>query len=204
MGDSDSLHGSAPDSHRTALLLIDVINPLDFPEADQLLEFALPAARRIAALTKRARQAGVPVVYVNDNFGRWRSDFRQVVEACEEEGCKGRPLAQLLRPQEEDYFVLKPKHSGFFSSTLELLLAKLRARQVVLTGFAGNICVLFTANDAYMRDLQLFVPEDCCASNTRHDNTHALGQMRTLLKAETAHSQALRFTEHGVEVEGAQ
>ena len=200
--DSDDLHGSAPDSHRTALLLIDVINPLDFPEADQLLQSALPAARRIAALTARARAAGLPVVYVNDNFGRWRSDFRQVVEACEQEDCKGRPIAQLLRPQDEDYFVLKPKHSGFFSSTLELLLAKLRARQVVLTGFAGNICVLFTANDAYMRDLELVVPRDCCASNTAHDNEHALTQMRTLLKAETAPSQALRFTGEGVEVEG--
>nr|AYM52790.1 isochorismatase [Simulacricoccus ruber] len=125
---SDDLHGSAPDSHRTALLLIDVINPFDFPEADQLLELALPAARRIAALTGRARQ-------------------------------------------------------------------------VVLTGLAGNICVLFTANDAYMRDLELFVPEDCCASNTRHDNEHALRQMGTLLKAQTAPSGTLRFTKDGVRVD---
>lgn len=193
------LHGSAPDSHPAALLLIDVINPFDFPEAEQLLAFARPAAERIAALAARAREAGVPVVYVNDNFGRWRSDFRQVVEACEAEDSKGRDVARLLRPGEQDYFVLKPKHTGFYASALELLLHKLRTRQVVLTGFAGNICVLFTANDAYMRDLQLFVPEDCCASNTAHDNAHALAQMRTLLKAETARSEALAFSAEGVQ-----
>jgi len=197
-----TLHGSAPDSHPAALLLIDVINPFDFPEAEQLLAAARPAAERIAALAARAREAGVPVVYVNDNFGRWRSDFKKVVEACEAEDSKGRDIARLLRPEAEDYFVLKPKHSGFFASALQLLLAKLRSRQLVLTGFAGNICVLFTANDAYMRDLQLFVPEDCCASNEAHDNEHALRQMRVLLKAETAPSQALTFSAEGVERRG--
>jgi nicotinamidase-related amidase len=193
------LHGSAPDSHPAALLLIDVINPFDFPEAEQLLASALPASERIAALAARAREAGVPVVYVNDNFGRWRSDFRQVVEACEAEGSRGREVVRRLRPQEQDYFVLKPKHTGFYASALELLLRKLRTRQLVLTGFAGNICVLFTANDAYMRDLQLFVPEDCCASNTAHDNAHALAQMRTLLKAETAPAGQLAFSAEGVQ-----
>jgi nicotinamidase-related amidase len=197
------LHGSAPDNHPAALLLIDVINPFDFPEAEQLLAAARPAAERIARLADRAREAGVPVVYVNDNFGRWRSDFRQVVEACEAEGAKGRDIARLLRPHEQDYFVLKPKHTGFYASALELLLRKLRTRQVVLTGFAGNICVLFTANDAYMRDLQLFVPGDCCASNTEHDNAHALGQMRLLLKAETAPSAELTFSAEGVRRRGA-
>lgn len=192
------LHGSAPDTHPVALLLIDVINAMDFPEAEELMKTALPAARRIAALRDAARAAKVPVVYVNDNFGRWRSDFRQVVEACGAEDSRGRPIVELLRPKPDDYFVLKPKHTGFFASALELLLRKLGARQLILTGFAGNICVLFTANDAYMRDFTLFVPEDCCASNTEHDNEHALRQMRLLLKADTTPSKALRFERDGV------
>src|SRR4030088_2901965 len=107
---NEDLHGSAPDKADVALLLIDVINDLDFPEGEQLLRHALPMARRIAALKERARGADIPVIYVNDNFGRWRSDFNAQVEHCLQDGVRGRPLAELLRPGEDDYFVLKPKH----------------------------------------------------------------------------------------------
>ncbi len=86
-------------------------------------------------------------------------------------------LVERLKPDEEDYFVLKPKHSGFFSTTLEILLNHLKTNTVVLTGIAGNICVLFTANDAYMRDFQLVVPSDCVASNSDTENQHALNEM---------------------------
>ena len=178
------LHGNAPDKAEVALLLIDVINDLEFPEGDRLLQFALPMARNIAALKERARQARVPVIYVNDNFGRWRSDFHAQVEHCLHEGVRGQPVVELLRPAAEDYFVLKPKHSGFFSTTLDTLLEYLEVRALILTGIAANICVLFTANDAYMRDFQLAVPPDCVASNTAEENAHALGQMHTLLKAD--------------------
>lgn len=193
------LHGSAPDTHPVALLLIDVINPMDFPEADRLLPSATAAAKRIAVLKQGAREAGVPVIYVNDNFGKWRSDFRQVYEEAASEKSRGRGIAEQLEPEADDYFVLKPKHSGFFSTTLELLLHKLGTRELVLTGFATDICVLFTANDAYMRDLKLVVPEDCCAAEAEHAQTHTLEVLRTLLKAETAPSGQLRFTASGVE-----
>jgi nicotinamidase-related amidase len=179
------LHGNAPDKCSVALLLIDVINDLDFPEAHELLEHALPMARRLAALKKRAKAAGVPAIYANDNFGRWRSDFRAQVEHCLRPGSNGRPLAELLHPEDDDYFVLKPKHSGFFSTTLDILLRYLQVRTVILTGIAGNICVLFTAHDAYLRDLRLLVPEDCVASNTAEDNRQALAQIRTVLKGDT-------------------
>ena len=187
------LHGSAPDKSSVALLLIDVINDLEFPEGDQLLRHAIPMAHRIAALKRRARQEGVPVLYVNDNFGRWRSDFKAQVDHCLKDGVRGQPVAELLRPDEDDYFVLKPKHSGFFSTTLDTLLEYLGVRAVVLTGIAANICVLFTANDAYMRDLHLAVPSDCVASNTEEENRYALDQMRTVLKADTGPSTELTF-----------
>src|SRR4051812_45027703 len=95
---NDDLHGNAPDKANVAVILIDVINDLDFPEGEQLFQFALPMAQRIAALKKAAKQAGAAVIYVNDNFGRWRSDFHSQVEHCLEAGCRGRPLAELLRP----------------------------------------------------------------------------------------------------------
>ncbi|HEU4771583.1 MAG TPA: isochorismatase family cysteine hydrolase [Candidatus Udaeobacter sp.] len=179
---SHDLHGSAPDKSAAALLLIDVINAFDFPDAEQLLQLAVPAARNISALKRRANKAGIPSIYVNDNFGRWRSDFKRTVEHCRES--RGKEFVELLLPDKDDYFVLKPKNSGFYSTTLDLLLIHLGAKNLILTGIQGNNCVLFTANDAYVRDYKLFVPADCTASNTEQENEHALAQMENVLKAD--------------------
>ncbi|MFP5212388.1 MAG: cysteine hydrolase family protein [Acidobacteriota bacterium] len=181
---SEDLHGSAPDSAPVALLLIDVINDLEFEGGDKLLEQALPMAERVAALKKRAKVAGIPVVYVNDNYGRWRSDFKRLVNHCLNEPVRGKKLAELLRPDEDDYFVLKPKHSGFFSTTLHTLLDYLRVRTLILAGLTGNTCVLFTAHDAYMREFHLIVPPDCVASIDPDQNRYALDLIETVMKAE--------------------
>src|SRR3954470_19389936 len=133
---NEDLHGNAPDKSDVALVLIDVINDLEFEEGEQLLANALPMARQIAKLKERAKASGIPVIYVNDNFGRWRSDFNAQVEHCLGDGVRGRPLMELLRPQRDDYFVLKPKHSGFFSTTLDTLLEYLQVKAVILTGIA--------------------------------------------------------------------
>jgi nicotinamidase-related amidase len=185
------LHGSAPDHSATVLLLIDVINDLEFEGGEALLAQALPMADRLAALKQRLRQAGVPAVYVNDNFGRWRSDFRTLLEHCRRDGVRGRPLVERLLPQPDDYFVLKPKHSGFFSTTLDTLLEYLRARTVILTGLTADNCVLFTASDAYLRDFHLVVPPDCVASIEPAHTRQALEHMRRVLKAEVTPSTAL-------------
>jgi nicotinamidase-related amidase len=181
----------APDTCPAALLLIDVINDLDSPEGEQLLRFAVPMAEKIAALKRRARRAGIPCVYVNDNFGRWRSDFRATVEHCRREGSRGRAMVELLAPAADDYFVLKPKHSGFFQTTLDTLLRHLGARTLILTGVCSNICVFLTAADAHMRDYRLCVPTDCVASCTGTDNGHALDQMRRVFKADVRLSAEL-------------
>ena len=171
----------------TALLLIDVINDLAFHGSASLVAQAEPMAIRLAAA------AGVPAIYINDNFGQWRSDFRQTVAHCTSRRAPGRRVSKRLRPTPRDYFVLKPKHSGFFDTTLDTLLETLRIRRVIVTGIAGNICVLFTANDAYMRDLKLFAPADCIVSNTAADNDHALRQIKTVLKGNLAASTRLTF-----------
>lgn len=188
---NEDLHGSVPENSPVALLLIDVINDMEFEGAEALVEQAVPMARRIAELKRRAKQAGIPAIYVNDNFGRWQSDFRRVVEHCLEDGVRGEEVARILQPEDDDYFVLKPKHSAFYATTLDTLLTYLGARTVILTGVAGNICILFSANDAYMRDLNLFVPADCVASNMAEENQHALEQMRKVLKADITMSHRL-------------
>jgi len=184
-------HGAAPERSSTVLLLVDVINDFDFPRGRDLLRFAVPAARRIVALKKRLRARGIPAIYVNDNFGRWQSDFKKQVEKCVSEESLGAPVARLLIPGENDYFVLKPKHSAFFSTSLGVLLDYLGAKKLIITGFAGDICVLFTANDAYMRDYELIVPSDCVASETSAANRNACQQMKRFLRADVRPSRRL-------------
>jgi len=190
---SSDLHGSAPDKCAVALLLIDWINDLEFDSAEKLFPVAFAAARATASLRRRAKQAGVPVIYCNDNFGKWRSDFRTLLEHCLNDDVRGRPIAELLAPDEHDYFVLKPKHSGFHSTSLDVLLAHLGASTLILTGIAGNFCVLFTAQDAYMRDFKLVVPRDCTASEEESDNRHALEHMAKVCKADTGPSAGIDF-----------
>jgi len=175
----------------TALLLIDVINDLAFEGSAALVAQAEPMATRLAHLKRRTSAAGVPAIFINDNFGQWRSDFRKTVAHCTSRSSPGRRVSQRLRPTSRDYFVLKPKHSGFFDTTLDTLLETLRIRRLIVTGIAGNICVLFTANDAYMRDFKIFAPADCIVSNTAAENDHALRQIETVLKGNIAASTRL-------------
>jgi nicotinamidase-related amidase len=188
---NDDLHGSVPDKGRVALLLIDLINDFEYPGGAELFAQTMSAAERILALKLRARRAGIPVIYVNDNFGKWRSDFRKLITHCLEDDVRGEPLAKLLKPDEEEYFVLKPKHSAFFSTTLDLLLQYLKANTLILTGISGDMCVLFTASDAYMRDFHLVVPSDCVASIEPEANRLALEQMRRLFQADIRPSTEL-------------
>lgn len=192
---STDLHGNAPDKSPVALLLIDVINDLNFEGSEALLEYALPMAERIAKLKQRARAANVPVVYVNDNFGQWRSNFAATVEHCLKDGVPGEPIVRLLAPDEQDYFVLKPKHSGFYTTSLDLLLNHVGAKTLILTGMAGDICILFTAGDAYLRDYKLVIPQDCVASNTAEENEAALKLMAKVVKADIRPSDEIDFEE---------
>ncbi|HEV7839534.1 MAG TPA: isochorismatase family cysteine hydrolase [Gemmatimonadaceae bacterium] len=189
------LHGNVPDQCSVALILIDVINDMEFESGESLLRNALPAAKKLSQLARRARNAGVPVIYVNDNFGKWRSDFRQQLGHVLEDGVRGEPVAQLLRPNEDDYFVLKAKHSGFYHTQLDLLIDYLQVRTLVLAGFTTDICVLFTASDAYMRDLDIIVPPDCSAAASMKHHESALDHMSRVLKVKTPQSEEIDFTE---------
>lgn len=172
-----------------ALLIIDVINDLEFEHGENLLKNTLPIIEPINRLRLRAKRSEIPVIYVNDNFGQWQSNMENIIEKCLQG--RGQPVVEQLRPAKNDYFVVKPKHSGFFSTPLSSLLSQLEATTLILTGIAGNICVLFTANDAYMRGYDLYIPDDCIASNVREDNEYALRLMKNTLKADIAPSPQL-------------
>jgi nicotinamidase-related amidase len=179
------------DRAATALILIDVVNDLEFDGGDKLLSNALPMAAALALLKRNAKASGIPVIYANDNFGRWRSDFVKLVEHCVQPDIRGQPVVRQLTPDDDDYFVLKPKHSAFYQTNLEILLRYLGAKTLILTGMAADICVLFTANDAYMRDYRIYVPSDCIASESRERNREAVALMQRVLKADISLSTHL-------------
>jgi nicotinamidase-related amidase len=168
-----------------------VINDFEFPRGDELFQRALPMAPRIAALKKRTADLGIPAIYVNDNFGRWQSKFDDIVKHCLDREVRGRPFVEQLVPGARDYFVLKPKHSGFYQTPLELLLKHLGAERLIVTGVSTNSCVLFTASDAYMRDMDLIVPEDCVAACNEREHRFAMDQIKNMLKADTTPSTEL-------------
>lgn len=167
---------------KTALLIIDMINPLQFQAGPLLLEGMCRITPQIASLKRRARAAGLPVIYINDNEGRWQSEKSHLIQRAQDGAAWN--LVQQILPDPEDFFIIKPRHSGFYATPLQALLTELGTRTLILTGVAGNICVLFTANDAYMRGYQLFIPADCCASNVQEDNDFALKMMKNVLKAD--------------------
>ncbi|WP_026700550.1 isochorismatase family cysteine hydrolase [Salibacterium aidingense] len=173
----------------TALLILDMINDMEFEDRDYLFPHALDAAKNIAQLKKSVKAYGIPVIYVNDNYGRWQSDFQELVAHCKREDVKGKPITEWIEPDDDDYFVLKPQFSAFFATPLDLLLEYLEVKTLIITGVAGNMCVHFTANDAYMRHYQLFVPGDCTASNSSRDNELALDLMNHVLKADITNSR---------------
>jgi nicotinamidase-related amidase len=185
------LHGNAPDSASAVLLMVDVINDMEYEGGDSLLKQALPMAERLAALKRRAKAAGLPAVYANDNFGRWQSDFASLVRHCTQDEVRGREVARVLTPEDDDYFVLKPKHSAFFATPLETLLSYLGVNTLILTGLTTDSCVLFTATDAFLRDYHLIVVEDCVTAIEPEWHREALAYMARTMKVRVTDSDAI-------------
>lgn len=185
--------GLAPDRSKTAMLIVDLISDFRFPDAPAVYKAALPVARRIARLKERAKAAGIPVIYVNDNYGRWRSDLRHIVQHCSKATPAGAKMQAILGPADDDYGILKPKHSGFYATALDTLLQYMGAEKLIITGASGNQCVLFTANDAYVRDYKLSIPRDCIASPTSEATRFSLRYFTTVLGADVRPSTRIRL-----------
>ncbi|MES2940573.1 MAG: isochorismatase family cysteine hydrolase [Pseudomonadota bacterium] len=184
-------HAQVPRSERV-LLLIDFINPLDFPGAGNLAPPALRAARATVRLRERLERQEVATVYANDNYGLWQSDFHSLVAQCTGRDDTSGEIARLLAPRATDITLLKPRHSAFFGSPLELLLREMGARELVLCGLAADICVQLTAADAFLRGFKVWVPADCTASESPQAKAAALKYMKTILRCDVRGSTAGR------------
>lgn len=170
---------------RTALLILDAINPFDFPEAKAIADAAVTASAVIADLRAAAEAVDAPVIYVNDNYGHWDSEKAQIVRAAAKGSKTAETIIGRLAPRPDDYFVVKPHFSGFYATNLTALLAQLEVRRLALTGYAADICVLFTAADAHMRGFDLWIPGDATASETDARKTWALEVMANSMGAAT-------------------
>lgn len=160
----------------TALIIIDMINKMDFDGSKELLENTEAIVEPLLKLKDHAAQQDIPAIYVNDNYGLWREDIESLFEECKKGN--GKKIVKRFIPDKKDFFIIKPKHSGFFGTQLDILLNQLGIKNLILTGIAGDMCVLFTAVDAYMREYNLWVPSDCMASETVEDNNAALRLIR--------------------------
>jgi len=176
----------------TALVILDMISEMDFAGASTMLRDVEIAARTILKLRDAADEARLPVIYVNDNFGEWHSErYRLVERALASKG--GHAFVARLAPRDGDYFIIKPQFSGFYATNLPVLLPKLGVDRLVLTGMAADICVLFTAADAHMRDYQLWIPEDAVAAESAERRRWALEIMKQSMGAETRATTRLKL-----------
>jgi len=190
---SKQQHGLMPDRSLAALLILDVLSDFRFPDGAAVMRAARRIVPALVHLRERARRAGVAVIYVNDNPGRWRSDMRSLLEHCTGARARGAEIVSQIAPGPTDYLILKPKHSAFYATPLEVLLTHLGARRLILTGLTSHQCVLFTANDAHVRNFELIVPSDCVAAAATADTRFALRYFESVLRADTRPSMRLRM-----------
>ncbi|MBL3650095.1 isochorismatase family cysteine hydrolase [Bacillus vallismortis] len=166
----------------TALLIVDIINNFKFDMGESLAKKTEKIVPHILSLKEHARQNDWPIIYINDHYGLWQADIKNIQQECTNE--RSKDIIRQIAPEDADYFLIKPKHSAFYETALHTLLTELQVEHIIITGIAGNICVLFTANDAYMREYSITIPKDCIASNRDEDNEFALTMMENVLFAE--------------------
>ena len=183
-------------SRRSALVLIDFVNLFDFEDARKLRPRAIRAAQHTAVLIHRLRRKSVPVIYANDNFGQWNSDFFGLVEKCVSNGGASADIVSALQPRRADFAILKPRHSAFYGTPLEFLLEELKIGDLILAGIAVDMCVFATAQDAHVRQYSLRVPADCVAGFTAAQESSALSHMARTLGADIRPVQSQR-SKHG-------
>ncbi|HEX5685995.1 MAG TPA: isochorismatase family cysteine hydrolase [Ideonella sp.] len=176
----------------TVLLLVDFINPLDFPGADKLAPGAIKAALATARLKSRLEQDGAVSIYANDNYGIWRSEFHDIRAMCEASSGASGEIARALAPRDRDLAILKPRHSAFFGTPLDLMLTQMHTRSLVITGLAADICIQLSAMDASLRGYKLWIPADCTASESEQAKHDALQYVKRVLKADIRRSTSRR------------
>ena len=187
-----------------ALLIIDMISDFEFEDGAQVYKHARRIVKNIAALKSRAKAASIPVIYLNDNYGRWNEDFASFVKNIRDNSRRGREIIQILEPEEDDLFVLKPQRSGFYGTSLGVLLLSMGVSNIILTGVTTDICILFTAHDAYMRGYNVHIPADASASGNPKHHSSALNFLQRVADADIRETESIDFAVPAIEHRSAE
>lgn len=180
---------------RVAVLALDLITDFDFADGPSVRRALTRRAGSIRAFLQRVRDARVPVIYVNDNIGPWRSDSRALIERCRLAQRRSVDLLDALAPGGRDFIVLKPRHSAFFGTPLVALLDDQKIDTLVLLGVSAESCVWMTACDAHTRGFSLVVPLDTMAGASARAVDATIDSLRNVLRARTpARAASLRFS----------
>ena len=148
--------------HGDAVLVIDVLNDFEHEDGQALLASFEARVTQMRAVLSAARAADVPVIYVNDERGRWESDAPALIRAALE--AAGNDVVRQVLPEPGDSVLLKHRYSAFDHTALDLLLASLEVRRVLLVGAATEGCVVQTAIDARERAMKATIIADACAT----------------------------------------
>ncbi|GIO24276.1 isochorismatase family cysteine hydrolase [Oceanobacillus sp. J11TS1] len=166
----------------TALIFVDLINDFKFNGGEDLFSHTEAILPNLVKLRRFAKEKSIPIIYVNDHYGLWQADFRKVIDHCKNK--KSEKVIEKIKPDDDDYFLIKPQHSALFQTPLQSLLTELKRTHLILAGIAGDICILFTAKDAYMYKFSLSIPKNCLASEEIQMNNYALYLMESVMDAD--------------------
>ena len=176
---------------KRALIVVDMLNSYDFEGADALAASAADAVPVIAGLIERAREEGVDVIYVNDNYGHWNSSRQELVSVAKEGAHP--ELVEPLEPDDDIMFVVKARHSIFYQTPVEFLLSEQEIDHLVLTGQVTEQCILYSALDAYVRDLEVTVVHDAVAHIDSELGQGALELMKRNMNADIVRARDCRL-----------
>ncbi|WP_284335221.1 isochorismatase family cysteine hydrolase [Comamonas sp. NoAH] len=175
------------------LILVDFINPFDFPQANQILPETYQAAQATLRLKKSLSSKGIPTIYANDNYGTWHSNFDVILQKCKNlKGLRGE-IAELLAPEPDDLIVLKPQHSAFHSTPLHHLLTQMKAKTLIITGVATDMCIMVSVTDACMLGYDVWVPNDCTAAESFESKNSVLNNLKKSFKCSIRKSTTNTF-----------
>ncbi|KQL39088.1 hypothetical protein AN960_11420 [Bacillus sp. FJAT-25509] len=177
------------DKQLPALLIVDLINSFTFKHGSVLAEKSIHMVPKINYIRDIFKNKKLPTIYVNDHYKIENPTQKKLIKHCLNP--LSYDLIKQIQPNEEDYFIFKPNYSGFYLTSLDELLKKLKITHLVIVGVAGNRCVLFTANDAFMRDYNLIIPQDAISSVTDYDEKVAIYMMKDILNATLIQTQEI-------------
>lgn len=172
---------TSPNLNQSAIIFVDIINDFNFNGSEKLLMHTNEILPHLKKLKDFGKKNNIPMIYVNDHYGLWQANFHQIIDHCENES--NQHIIHELKPDDDDYFLIKPQHSAFFQTPLHSLLGQLSKTNLIMAGIAGDICILFTAKDAYMYQYTIHIPENCMASEEKEGNDYALYLMRSVMDA---------------------